>query len=310
MPRYSLTRRVALAKQYGLRVEIVPGAETRGSATYNPGCYIGHHTAGPKTGDRPSLKIVTDGRSDLEGPLANDFMPRMGGLVVVATGRSNNAGLGGFRGILGNSGTMACEAEDDGDGTWEAVQLRDYPRIVASGLALMDRDASWYASHRTWALTPPSYKGRKIDPTGIEDAWMQAQVTALLRAGGAGEDEDMPLNADDKAWLTTEIHRVVLRCVMAGLTGQSNTVISGSEAAGVAPVSVRAQVGGISALLVESKARELAQTAVLEAMAKSTGAATDVAALQKVVSQAVTQGLADLDLHLVAGDPTGPASQL
>lgn len=178
MPRFSVARMVEASKRFGLKVEIVPGAETRGSAAFNPYGFVGHHTAGARSGDRPSLNLCVNGRPDLDGPLCNDFLTRAGVNVIVAAGRANHAGAGGFRGLVGNSAVWGCEAEDDGDGTWTGAQWIAYPRLVAARLWMINRDASWYCSHRTWAPT------RKIDPTGIADTWMQAQVEPLLRAGG------------------------------------------------------------------------------------------------------------------------------
>jgi hypothetical protein len=179
----------ALAR-FGLQVEVVPGWETRGSAAFNPAGSVGHHTAGSRLGERPTLKTVTDGRPGLSGPLCNTYTTRHGIAVVVAAGRANHAGIGGFRGITGNSSVLGHEAESPGvePDAWAPEHLAAYPRVHAAHLWLTGRDASWYCSHRTWALAPPSYPGRKIDPVDILDAALQAQIAALLAAGG-----DIPL---------------------------------------------------------------------------------------------------------------------
>lgn len=307
MPRYSLAQRVAAAKRFGLTVEVVPGAETRGSDSYYPGCYVGHHTGGPNTGDRPSLNIVVNGRSDLSGPLANDFMPRAGGLVIVACGRSNNAGLGAFRGILGNSGTMACEAEDDGDGLWTPEQKRDYPRIVASGLYLMGRDASWYCSHRTWALLPPSWPGRKVDPAGITDADMQREVAALLKAGGPTEEIDVPLVPADanvllagKIEIPTQYQKEYARAVYT----LEELLFS---------AQYHAQEGHqqLAAFVAASTARETALVArvgglvdLVTKLAQSNGVPISRDEIVQTLDAAVARGFTGLDLHIV---PTAPA---
>jgi hypothetical protein len=184
---------VEASKRFGLTVEVVPGAATRGSPAFNPYGFVGHHTAGARTGDRPSLNLCVNGRADLSGPLCNDFLTRAGVDVIVAAGRANHAGLGGFRGLVGNSAVWGCEAEDEGDGTWTGAQWLAYPRLVAARLWMINRDASWYCSHRTWAPT------RKIDPTGITDAWMQKQVAALL--ANPTQEDDMAFDDDAKAKL-------------------------------------------------------------------------------------------------------------
>lgn len=196
MPRQSAAAVIAAYRRFGLTVQVVPGAESRGNVSFNPGGHVGHHTAGPKTGDRPSLQVVVDGRSDLEGPLANDFLARSGVVYLVATGRANHAGLGGFRGITGNSGVSGTEAEDDGDGVWTDDQVWAYPRVVAARLWLIGRDASWYCSHRTWALIPPSWPGRKVDPAGIADEWMRARVSPLLTGNLTPPEDPMPDPSD------------------------------------------------------------------------------------------------------------------
>lgn len=175
MPRQ--TRLPEALKRFGLKPKLVTGWETRGSASFNPKGSVGHHTAGPKTGDRPSLNICVNGRPGLNGPLCNTFLPR--GLTVseqviyvVAAGRANHAGLGGFRDLVGNSSVFGTEAEDDGrDGLWTPWQMWAFPRVMAAQLWLAGRDQTWYCSHRTWA---PS---RKIDPEGITDLWMKTQIT-------------------------------------------------------------------------------------------------------------------------------------
>jgi hypothetical protein len=145
MPRLSVPAMIDAAHKYGLTVEVVPGAEFRGSSSFNPKVFVGHHTAGAKTGVRPSLNLCVHGRPDLDGPLCNWFLDRNGVAVIVAAGRANHAGAGGFRGVVGNSGAQGCEAESVGDGNdWTAAQLDAYPRVVAAGLTVMGQGADWY----------------------------------------------------------------------------------------------------------------------------------------------------------------------
>src|SRR3954471_13082315 len=170
---------VKALQRYGLKVDTVPGWTTAGSSSFNPAGVVGHHTAGPKSGDRPSLKVCVNGRPGLSGPLCELFLPR--GLttaqqapVVVAAGRANHAGSGGFRGLVGNSSVFGIEAEDDGiDGQWTEWQLWAYPRVVAGLLDICKKDHTWYCAHRTWTT-------RKPDPTGISDTWMREQVKKVM----------------------------------------------------------------------------------------------------------------------------------
>lgn len=59
-----------ILRNAGLNVVEVSGWKTRGHGQMNTiKSIIVHHTAGPATGDFPSLQIFRDGRSDLSGPL-------------------------------------------------------------------------------------------------------------------------------------------------------------------------------------------------------------------------------------------------
>ncbi len=272
---YSLDRMVEASKRFGLTVEVVPGAETRSAGSFNPHGFVGHHTAGAKTGVRPSLALCVNGRSDLSGPLCNDFLDRNGVDVIVACGRANHAGLGGFRGIVGNSGVWGCEAEDDGDGVWTDAQLDAYPRLVAARLWLLGRDESWYCSHRTWALEPPSWPGRKTDPAGIADAWMRARVAPLLAAGSAGATvtpggSDMPLDQTDLNNIKTVVRNVLNEGTAAGQASWADT--SKATLASVQGVVnlVNKTTGSLATQVTD------ARTAVLAAVAaQPTGGITD-----------------------------------
>lgn len=203
MPR--LLNLPAALKKFGCEVEVVPGWERRGDSLFSPRCTVGHHTAGPRNGDRPSLRVVVEGRPGLPGPLAQDFLTRSGVVVVVAAGRANHAGVGGFRGLRGNSSAMGNEAESSGRGDWTPEQLEALPRLHAAHLWLMGQDASWYCSHRTWAEPP----GRKIDPVAILDSWMRTGIARVmdevLNPKPPEEDEMKMILAqtenDDAQWL-------------------------------------------------------------------------------------------------------------
>jgi hypothetical protein len=223
MPRLPLASMVAAARRFGLAVEVVPGAEVRGSSAFAPVVFVGHHTAGPRSGTRPSLQVVVDGRADLAGPLCNWYLDRDGVCVIVATGVANHAGAGGYRGVTGNSRAQGCEAESAGAGDdWTPRQLWAYPRVVAAGLTLMSGGPAGpdaYCSHRTWAPT------RKIDPAGISDDWMRAQVAAVMgNPTPAVEDEDMFTDADRAA--LQAIHSALATAVQPGQKTFAGTIAS------------------------------------------------------------------------------------
>lgn len=186
-------------KRRGLTVEVVPGWETRGSASFNPKGAVSHWTAGPKKGDRPSLRIVVEGRVGLPGPLCNVFLTRAGVAVVVAAGRANHAGKGGWRGLVGNSAVFGTEAESSGTGDWTAAQRHAYPRVNAAFCDLGGFSPDMVCGHNEWA-TPP---GRKIDIRDWPMATMRADVARIL-TDTTGE-EDMPLTDDDLARIAQKV---------------------------------------------------------------------------------------------------------
>lgn len=125
-----------------------------------------HHTAGPRTGEYPSLRVVRDGRAGLAGPLAHFGLGRSGTVYVNAAGTAWHAGTSEWAGISNLNGRfLGIEAEDDGDGVWTAAQLDCYPRLAAALCHYMRRAASRVCSHRECATEP---RGRKPDPTGID----------------------------------------------------------------------------------------------------------------------------------------------
>ena len=102
---FSLTWLPEVLERAGLKVAEQPGWRTRGHG--DMGTVRGvmcHHTAGPKNGIMPSLGIVTNGRPELAGPLAQLCLGRDGTYFVVAAGLASHAGAGSWQGITsGNS---------------------------------------------------------------------------------------------------------------------------------------------------------------------------------------------------------------
>lgn len=146
------------------------GWRTRGSETFAPKVSVNHHTAGPRTGVFPSLPILVNGRGQpgdpdyLPPPLANAGLDRYNGghsprLHLLAAGRANHAGAGGWKGYSGNSTAWGLEVEHSGtsaepvtDEQWEMMYLWHAAAIDVSGT-----DASHVCQHFEWAPT------RKID---------------------------------------------------------------------------------------------------------------------------------------------------
>ena len=129
----------------------------------------------------PSLGVVTNGRSDLAGPLCNVGLGRDGTCYVVAAGRAYHAGAGSWHGVTnGNSELIGIEAENTGLGEpWSEVQLDAYVRLCAAILKHVGADPIMAVAHREYC-TP---KGRKIDPAGIDMAAFRIRVAAAMNGG-------------------------------------------------------------------------------------------------------------------------------
>lgn len=158
----------------GLKVVEVAGWQNRGSDNFNPKGFVWHHTAGPAKGNAPSLAICTNGRSGLPGPLCNVFQARDNTIYVVAAGRANHAGSGGWAGLSGNSSVYGVEIENIGTSKepWRADQIETACKVAAALAPSEDR----CCHHKEWA-TP---KGRKIDMHTVSGQLMRARVKELL----------------------------------------------------------------------------------------------------------------------------------
>jgi hypothetical protein len=162
---FSLTWLAEVLLTDGLRVAEQPGWRTRGRGDVGTiRGVICHHTAGPRSGNMPSLGIVTSGRAGLPGPLSQLCLGRDGTFFVVAAGRANHAGAGNWQGFTnGNANFIGIEAENAGDGSdpWPDVQMEAYRRGVAAILKKVGADAIMCAGHKEYRLP----LGTKIDPT-------------------------------------------------------------------------------------------------------------------------------------------------
>lgn len=211
-------------------VEEYAGWTSRGSSSFTPGGVVCHWTAGPcdSTG-RPSLHTCVNGREGLSGPLCNVYLDRAGVAVIVAAGRANHAGDGGWRGLSGNSSVLGIEAECCNAGDWTPAQRNAYPRLVAALLAGLHRDASSACGHNEWAPT------RKIDIHDWTMPTMRAEVAALL-TGGPVAPVPPPTGDDDE--VKPEDVTAIVDAVVAALgprideaTGWSRQAATDADAA-------------------------------------------------------------------------------
>jgi hypothetical protein len=159
-----------VCRSFGLRVIETPGWQTRGRADFEPRGIVCHHTAGPATGNMPSLRTLVNGRADLPGPLCNVGLARDGTVVVVAAGTANHAGRGSWRGVSANRHVIGIEAENDGSQPWPDVQLREYQRLCAAMLRHLGLPAEAVCGHREWAGP------RKPDPHSVDMNAFRAAV--------------------------------------------------------------------------------------------------------------------------------------
>ena len=180
---FSLTWLPQVLLDAGLKVAEQPGWRTRGRGDVGPiKGVMCHHTAGAKTGNMPSLGIVTNGRRDLPGPLAQLCLGRDGTYFVVAAGRCNHAGRGNWQGFTaGNTNFIGIEAENTGHlsgdkaDPWPAVQMDAYRRGVAAILKKIRANAIMCCGHKEYAL--PMH--RKPDPT-FDMTDFRSQVSAIM----------------------------------------------------------------------------------------------------------------------------------
>lgn len=217
-------------REWGLVVVEVDGWRTRGKSTLSPSVLVLHHTAGPAKGDYPSLGVVRDGRPDVPGPLANVGLGRTGTVYVIASGVSNNAGRGSWRGVGGNANTIGIEAESVGTrDDWTPAQRVAYPLLCAALLDGMGRDTTWMCGHKEWA------PDRKIDPAYWDMDRMRGDVQTLLDTSHH-QPPAPPPEEDDMAKLievpnsvgSTDVYRVSgVRAVHVGGPGLAEAKANG-----------------------------------------------------------------------------------
>ena len=171
----------------GLRVVEVADWKTRGSSDFGPQGSVDHHTAGAKTGNAPSLNVCINGRPDLPGPLCHVLIGRDNTCFVVAAGRANHAGSGGWRGLSGNSTVYGVERENVGTTAepWRPDQT-DTAAKVHAALIRGRTGPEMVCLHKEWA------PGRKVDPHTITGPDLRARVASYLTKFGAPAPKPPP----------------------------------------------------------------------------------------------------------------------
>ena len=158
---YALASRLERAvKKAGVKYKKVSGWSSRGHGAMGTiRSVMAHHTAGPASGDHPSLNVVTHGRPGLSGPLAQLFLSRNGTVYLVAAGRAYHAGVVKSS-IYQNSHSIGIEAEATGTSSWPDKQVDAYAKLCKALCKEFGLSTSRVVGHKE-ACSP---SGRKIDP--------------------------------------------------------------------------------------------------------------------------------------------------
>jgi hypothetical protein len=182
----------------GVQVVETPGCRTRRApGAFAPIGVMNHHTAFGGTADAGSLKIVTDGRSDLPGPLCNILVGRRTGIAyLISYGRANDSGSGSgvvlnevqrniapsgrasARGLVdtvnGNPYFYDIEIENNGLGEpYSAATLESVYRINAAICRFWGWHPNRCIAHKEWSR-------RKPDPNGIDMSRLRLETARRL----------------------------------------------------------------------------------------------------------------------------------
>lgn len=158
---YALAARLERAvKNAGVKYKTVAGWRNRGRGTMGSiQSIMCHHTAGPASGNSPSLNVVTYGRPGLSGPLSQLFLARDGTVIIVAAGRSNHAGRVSSN-RYSNSHSIGIEAEATGVTSWPSGQIDAYAKLCKALIDEFGLSTSRVVGHKEAGVP----RGRKIDP--------------------------------------------------------------------------------------------------------------------------------------------------
>ncbi len=166
----------------GMNVIEVSGWQSRNHGPMvNVQSIICHHTAGATTGNYPSLGVVTGGRTDLAGPLAQLGLGRDGTVYVISNGLAWHAGATINDALWGNSHAIGIEAENTGTQPWPEVQVAAYAKLIAVLCAHYGLGVDRVRGHKE--ICYPA--GRKTDPNGLPGDMdgLRGRVQAYMSGG-------------------------------------------------------------------------------------------------------------------------------
>lgn len=238
---------VEALRDHHLEVGFCPGWETRGSSTFWPKGHVAHHDAIATRWTTPPGLLIS-GRPDLAGPLCNTALQSTGKVWMVAAGRANHAGTGGWRGLVGNSTVWGTEAQNAGTGQeWPDEQIDAYTRLSAALAEFFGFTPEMVCRHAEWT-------SRKIDPWGPwadGHRWEHhmSHYRALVARGGTGAEMTAEEWTKLGDWLQDQTRNVA--AVVEGSAGKIREEIRAdrrmnldlidavAKAAGVDPKKVR-----------------------------------------------------------------------
>ena len=183
---FKLTWLAEVLEDAGLKVAEQTGWRTRGHG--DMGTVSGvmcHHTAGPLSGNMPSLGVITNGRPGLAGPLSQLGLGRDGTYYVVAAGRCSHAGGGNWQGITtGNSSFIGIEAENTGLNERSLAGRAD-GRLPTRRRGDPDRESGRTRACAAGTRSTACRSGRKSDPSFDMHAFRQPRRRHHGRHGAA-----------------------------------------------------------------------------------------------------------------------------
>lgn len=155
----------------GCKINVVPGAETRGRSDITVKGVVWHATVtGTNWTDYRVIALLRDGRADLPGPLCQLGGRRDGSFDVIALGRCSHNGYG----LWGND-SIGIEFYNDGYAPFTPQQEDAGAKATAAILKHVGLvDVSFCKGHKE---TDPK---RKIDPAGVDMNEMRRLVKTHL----------------------------------------------------------------------------------------------------------------------------------
>jgi hypothetical protein len=269
-----LTNLADICRAAGLTVVEVQGWKTRGHGGMTAVRFVVcHHTAGPATGNMPSLDVITDGRPDLPGPLCNLGLGRDGTVYVVAAGLAYHAGAVRDPSYA-NAYSVGVEAEATGVTSWPAVQMAAYARLCAALVEAYGLTVDRVLGHKE--VCDPV--GRKSDPN-FDMGALRAQVADVI------QEDDMPTPAEiaKAVWTIDMIPTPVAEPGNPTWAPQNTLKWIGAKAAAAVDAAAEARAAAASA---DASARRV--EAAVGALAAALGPSVESAVRAAIAEAAVT----------------------